>query len=106
VARELRLPWATQPERERSAREIKARVKELIEFHGVKIGSSRRVGQHGYFLIMSEEDQLEAERPLVGELTSIVRRLRALRSKQWVARLWGQLQLELDKAAAPKRGAA
>lgn len=105
VAHALKLPWITATERERTAREIKARVKDLIEFRGVPIGSSRGgKSAAGYFLILTAADHARAIQPLVGELTSLARRIRALSGKRELARLWGQIALDLErKSSSPQR---
>jgi len=77
-------------------RTVKAAVKDLIERFAMPIGGSRKP-PYGYFLILTAEDQAEAARPLRNELKSLSRRLRALSSKHELARLWGQVQLELDR---------
>jgi hypothetical protein len=90
-----------------SPRDVKDSVKDLIERFGVPIGGSRRP-PFGYFLIVTAEDQADAARPLRNELKSLSRRLRALSSKHELARLFGQVQLELDREDPPtnadKRG--
>jgi len=91
-------------------REVKAIAKELIERWHIPIGGSRQK-PYGYFLIVTAEDQALAVRPLVNELRSLVRRLRALTGKTETARLWGQLMLDLEEPSpqrtqSAQRGAA
>lgn len=83
-------------------RNVKAAVKDLIERFGIPIGGSRKP-PYGYFLILTAEDQADAARPLVNELKSISRRVRSLSSKQDLARLFGQVQLELDREGSGAR---
>lgn len=72
-------------------REVKAAVKELLEERRVPVGSARS-GACGYFLLISPEDIDQAERPLVGEIRSLARRLRAINAKSEISRiLCGQL---------------
>lgn len=77
-----------------SPRIIKRAVKELLEIHGVPIGSAR--GRNpGYFLLCTPEDVDKAEKPLLGEVRSLARRLRAINRKSEISRvLCGQLGLE------------
>lgn len=77
-------------------RTLKAAVKDLVERFGMQIGASRKP-PYGYFFILTAEDQEEAARPLRNELKSLSRRLRRLSSKQELARLFGQVQLQLDR---------
>jgi hypothetical protein len=42
-------------------------------------------------------------RPLRNEIKSLARRLRALSGKLHVARLWGQIEFELDEESSPQR---
>lgn len=82
-------------------REIKATVKSLVENFRLPIGGSRRP-PCGYFLVLTVEDRELAIHPLVAELRSISRRVRSLSNKHELARLFGQIQLDLDR----ERGAA
>jgi len=83
-------------------RDLKKMVKELIELHAVPVGALR-VPPYGYFLVVTPEDLGEALRPLKNELRSIARRVRALTSPEFVARLFRQLPLELDRDHSPQR---
>lgn len=90
----LQAAWRLHNLRVWSAREVKAAVKELLEERGVPIGSARS-GSPGYFLLCTPEDIDEAERPLLGEVKSLARRLRAINSKSEISRtLCGQLGLD------------
>ena len=77
-------------------RTVKAAVKDLVERFGIPIGGSRKK-PYGYFLILTAEDQADAARPLRRELESLSRRLRKLIGKMETARLFGQIQLQLDR---------
>ncbi len=107
----LRMPTQPADRLERSRRTVKAMVKDLIEQHHVPIGASR-VPPYGYFLIISPEDLSEALRPLKSELRSLARRVRALTTEEFVARLFRQIPLELEEKDSPQspqraqRGAA
>lgn len=91
---ELRAIWIVRSLKVYSERDIKAAVKELLEDRGVPIGSAR-CGSPGYFLLCSPEDIDQAERPLVGEIRSLARRLRAINAKSDISRaLCGQLGIE------------
>lgn len=76
-----------------SDRDIKAAVKELLEVHGVAIGSARSA-PFGYFLLCSQDDIEQAERPILAEVRSLARRLRAINPDSDISRmLCGQLEL-------------
>lgn len=75
-------------------RSVKAAVKELLEEHRVPIGSSRVAGHSGYFLLSCVEDVAAAERPLRGEVLSLLKRLRTINPKSdFVRHLAGQEEL-------------
>jgi|GEM_PF-4008006 len=77
-----------------SDREIKAAVKQLIEEHDVPIGSVR-YEPAGYFVLCSAEDIEIAERPILGEIRSLARRLRCTNPKSEISRtLCGQMGIE------------
>lgn len=76
-------------------RTVKAAVKELLEVHEIPVGSIRGADVHGYFLICTDEDRKQAERPLASEIISLARRLRTINPKSRYARLlMGQQELE------------
>ena len=79
-----------------SARDVKATVKLLVEDFEIPIGASRQE-PYGYFLCVTQEDYDQALRPLVNELISIARRVRALASQERRSEVMGQLQLELNE---------
>jgi hypothetical protein len=86
--------WASAGNKVYTDREVKAAVKLLLEERGVPIGSSRS-GLHGYYLLVTPEDIDHAQRPLVGEIRSLARRLRAIDPKSEISRaLCGQLGIE------------
>jgi len=99
------------------AREIKEAVSRLVTDFAMPIGGARghdqecpaagprlspsrhcRCGGPGYFLVLTPEDAELAARPLIAELRSLSRRVRALAGKKELARLFGQIQLSLDEA--------
>lgn len=83
--------WRISQTRIWGDRDVKAAVKELLEEHGVPIGAARSQPA-GYFLLVTPEDIDEAERPLIGEIRSLARRLRAVNAKSEISRLLcGQL---------------
>lgn len=91
---ELRAIWIMRSLKVYSERDIKAAVKELLEERGVPVGSARS-GSPGYFLLCSPEDIDQAERPLVGEIRSLARRLRCINPKSSISRLLsGQVGME------------
>jgi hypothetical protein len=86
-----------------SDRPIKDAVKELLEVHGVPVGSSRSKTCSGYFLIASPEDIAAAERPIRNEIISLAKRLRTINPKSTFARrLAGQLPIAQGKELAAK----
>jgi len=92
----LQARWRLQGQRVWSDRDVKASVKELLEVHGVPIGSARS-GECGYFLLVCPEDVAAAERPLEAEIRSLARRLRAINPKSEISRLLcGQMGLGDD----------
>lgn len=86
-----------------SPRIIKSTVKSLIEDFGLPIGGSRQE-PFGYFLIVSGEDLEAALRPLVHELQSIARRVKALTGEQRMAEIFNQARLALEKPEVHHRG--
>jgi len=90
----LKQRWRELGDRVYCDREVKAAVKELLEERGVPIGSAR-AGSPGYFLLCTPEDIDEAERPLLNEVRSLARRLRAINRNSEISRtLCGQLGIE------------
>jgi hypothetical protein len=81
---------------EKSRRWLKATIEDLVTRLRVPIGASR--GKiHGYFLIVTRGDLDVAVNPLVGEITSLARRVRALTNSETTAALVGQALLKLDQ---------
>jgi hypothetical protein len=78
-----------------SPRDIKSAVKSLVEDFKLPIGGSRQK-PFGYFLIVSGEDLEAALRPLVHELQSIARRVKALTGEQRMAEIFNQARLALE----------
>lgn len=77
-----------------SVREIKAAVKELLEERNVPIGSAR-CNPAGYYLLVCEDDIRAAVKPIWGEITSQLRRVRCLDPKSSISReLCGQLGIQ------------
>lgn len=79
-------------------RTIKKSVKALLEEHGVPIGSCRIPGQNGYYIIVSDNDAREAERPLRNEIFSLFRRISVISPKSsFVRHLNGQMDMLKEK---------
>ena len=86
--------WSDQGMRVYDARAIKGAVKSLVENHRVPIGSSRTVGDSGYWLCTNDQDVEDACRPLKNEIYSMFRRIKALSpNSDFVRKLNGQLSL-------------
>ena len=83
------------PEAERTRRWIAQVIETLVLLHHLPIGGSR-VPPYGYFLIETQADLDLAINARWKEIFAHLRYLRALTSKQDVARLFGQAQLQLD----------
>ena len=95
--RHLQARWRIRGQRVWSDRDVKAAVKELLEDCGVPIGSSRS-GDRGYFLLVTPADIEAAERPLIGEIRSLARRLRAINPRSEISRaICGQLGLIAER---------
>ena len=83
-----------------SDRAIKQAVKTLLEEFAIPIGSCRIPGRAGYYLIVSPQDAIDAERPLRNEIYSMFRRLKVINPRSaFVRHLNGQI--ELWKANTP-----
>jgi hypothetical protein len=90
----LQFYWRFRELKAWTDRDVKAAVKELVEERGVPIGSAR-CGTPGYFLCVTPEDIDAAERPLLNEVRSLAKRLRAMNPKSEISRtLCGQLGIE------------
>jgi hypothetical protein len=98
IAEEARMLWGEQ-----ARRQICGAIETFVLLYRIPIGALR-MAPYGYFLIVSAADLELAVQPLAGELTALVRRIRALTSKNDVAKLFGQAMLRLD-AEAPKEAA-
>lgn len=94
VAQLLKLPAS-----ENSRRWICQVVETLVLLHHLPIGASRTAPM-GYFLIETQADLDLAINARWKEIYAHMRYLRALTSKQDVARLFGQAQLQLDSEAS------
>lgn len=81
---------------EEGRRNVTKTIETLVTFFRMPIGGLR-MPPYGYFLIVSSADLDLAIQPLWGEVYAHLRRLRALTSKQAVARLFGQAMLKLDE---------
>jgi hypothetical protein len=68
-----------------SDRAIEACVKELVEFAGVPVGSTRS-GTPGYYIIVTDDDAEMAAAPLLWEIASLARRVRVLSPKADIIR--------------------
>jgi len=100
VARQAGLEWC-----ERTRRDIAGVVETAVLLFRIPIGGLR-MKPYGYFLITSAGDLDLAIHPLWGEVCAHLRRLRALTSKNDVARLFGQAMLKLDgEDGKPKEAA-
>jgi len=98
VAQRAGMQWE-----ERARREIAGVVETCVLLFRVPIGGLR-MKPYGYFLIVNADDLDLAIGPLWSEVYAHIRRLRALTSKQQVARLFGQAMLKLD-AENPEKAA-
>jgi hypothetical protein len=93
-----------RPVNENSRREIKGAVEDLVTRLRVPIGGSRQK-PYGYFLIVTAADHDLAIQPLRHEMESLIRRLRALTSKEDVARMFGQMILNTETGdIQPRKG--
>lgn len=88
---------------ERARREITSAIETFVLLFHIPIGGLR-MPPYGYFLIVSAADLDLAIQPLWGEVYAHLRRLRALTSKNDVAKLFGQAMLKLD-SENPKEAA-
>lgn len=80
---------------ERRVRQI---VKHLIERHYLPIGSSVNPG--GYYTISDNNERLRVRRALIRRAVSILERARAYDRGNWINGLIGQLEMQLEGAAA------
>jgi hypothetical protein len=90
VAREAGMAW-----NERARRDIAGTVEAAVLLHKIPIGGLR-TKPYGYFLIVSMNDLDLALAPLRGEFHALLRRIRALTSREDAARMFGQAMLKLD----------
>lgn len=94
VARAAGMEW-----RERTRRDIAGVVERAVLFFKIPIGGLR-MKPYGYFLIVSIDDLNLALSPLNGEFHALLRRIRALTSREDAARMFGQAMLKLDSEEA------
>jgi hypothetical protein len=77
-------------------RSVKAAVKELVEVHGLPIGSSR--GEvPGYYLIVTPQEAEVVCRVYEAEIRSLSRRVRTLRGMDYAKRLLGQVAIDFTE---------
>jgi hypothetical protein len=98
VANSLGMKWC-----ERTRRDIAGVVETAVLVFKVPIGGLR-VKPYGYFLIVTPNDLDLALSPLKGEFHALLRRIRALTSREQAARMFGQAMLKLD-SEKPKEAA-
>ena len=80
---------------ELTPRSIKASVKLLVEEYGIAIGSARGA-RHGYFFVTTDEEAVEAAKPLLAEIRSLARRCRTLSPRNpYIQHLLGQTEVGL-----------
>jgi hypothetical protein len=84
---------------ERTRREIAGVVETAVLVLKVPIGGLR-MKPYGYFLIVTPNDLDLALSPLNGEFHALLRRIRALTSREQAARMFGQAMLKLDSEEA------
>lgn len=94
VAERAGLRWTEQ-----SRRKITSTVETCVRLLRIPIGGSR-LKPYGYFLIVTDHDLAQATQPLTSELYALLRRLRALASREEAARMVGQAMLQLDEENA------
>lgn len=76
-------------------RNVKATIKCFIENFGVPIGGSRQE-PYGYYLIASGDEMEDALRPLLSELKSIGRRVRALGGLRCMTEAFDKARADLE----------
>ena len=82
-----------------SDRSIKDAVKQLLEVHGIPIGSSRASNCAGYYMIQEDSEVESTVRVWGAEIHSLLRRCKALSPKSsYVRGLLGQLSAEMEGA--------
>lgn len=77
-----------------SERRVQQVVKHLVEEHQAPIGTST-TEPHGYYWIATDAERRAVRDSLMRRALSTIRRARAYDRSGWVARLIGQLELEL-----------
>jgi len=92
VAKQAGMEW-----NERARRDVAGVVETAVLLCKIPIGGLR-VKPYGYFLIVSMRDLDLALSPLNGEFHALLRRIRALTSRDDAARMFGQAMLKLDEA--------
>lgn len=77
-----------------SPRLIKRAIKELIETHGIAIGAARQANRGGYFFVATDAQAQKAVVPLMGEIRSLAKRIRALSpATPYIQHLLGQMEV-------------
>jgi hypothetical protein len=94
VARAAGMEWS-----ERTRRRVAVVVETAVLVFKVPIGGLRG-RPHGYFLIVTLDDLSLALGPLNGEFRALLRRIRALSSREQAAAMFGQTMLKLDSEEA------
>jgi hypothetical protein len=94
VARAAGMAWC-----ENTRRIVAGVVETAVLVFKVPIGGLRGK-PHGYFLIVTADDLSLALGPLHGEFRALLRRIRALSSKEQAAAMFGQTMLKLDSEEA------
>jgi hypothetical protein len=94
VARAAGMEWS-----ENTRRRVAGVVETAVLMFKVPIGGVRGK-PHGYFLIVTADDLSLALGPLNGEFRALLRRIRALSSKEQAAAMFGQTMLKLDSEEA------
>ncbi len=90
--KELAIPVRALAEAVRiSERELRDRVKHLVEYHGVLIGSSTQQ-PYGYYIMEDPEEVDAAVRQLQHRLISLAVRISKLR-KISLEEVWGQMRI-------------
>jgi hypothetical protein len=94
VAKAAGMEWC-----ERARRTVAGVVETAVLLFKVPIGGLRGK-PHGYFLIVTADDLSLALGPLNGEFRALLRRIRALSSREQAAAMFGQTMLKLDSEEA------
>jgi hypothetical protein len=83
-----------------SRRRVEDYVASLVNIFHVRIGSSRGKN-HGYYWIRTPEELDRTTQIYVGEIQQLARRVRALCGKEYVAELFGQMQITFTNSDLP-----